>query len=190
MTTRYGILITIFVCSGLLLPIQSAKAHSLFQNPWTSPDFIHIGFDIPDLYCEDGETTCPATNVIPVILRLEVLRIRYTTFQYSVGRLHYGFGWRADDGRAGVGVLGVGHHWRITDSYIHELGYLFWPLSVVYAHDGVGGLLTQIYYRNNGTTFPIEIGLDVPLTCCSNSQEEYMEREQGMPLHLYLKTGF
>lgn len=134
------------------------------------------------------------------ILSLEVLRFRHETFQWSVGSCFSGFGGPLALG--GLSLLGAGAKHSFGEAGIHEVGFLWFPLSVwvwdlpdynngenYIERRGFGFLHIKGYYRFAQPGWHFEAGLQSPMywvRFINGGTETYPD---VFPITIYLGGG-
>ena len=180
--------------AGFLIVICGlhTTAYAESEDPFTSTDWVHVGFNIPDVVCAESRSGCVSIDQVPTILRLEVVRWRYDRFQLSLFKLFAGESWARDDERFGAGILGMGQHYRLNAAGTSEFGWLFWLLFGAREHGGGGGLSAQVYYRTQMTWNTLEVGIESTVGCCGRGRniEQTIYPHSPVPVHLYLQAGF
>ncbi len=181
-------LMCILMSVGSLQTIAYAES----EDPFTSTDWVHVGFNIPDIVCAESRPGCVSIDQIPTILRFEVVRWRYDRFQLGLFKLFAGESWARDDGRVGAGILGMGQHYRLNSAGTSEFGWLFWLLFGAREHAAGGGLSAQVYYRTQMTWSTLEVGIESTVGCCGRGRnvEQTVYPHSPVPVHLYLQAGF
>ena len=155
-------------------------------NTWTSNDWFAGGLVIPSppfYTCpEDSDDECHGYRWVGLGARLELGRLRYESFQFSLGQVFLAMDWTKRE-HMGFGLGGIGQHFRLDDTGRHELGYLVWPLSI-FLDDALGHFITQIYYRNNDDESFIEAGIEDFLG------DTFVMDPRAIPVHLYVQSGY
>jgi len=122
-------------------PTEPREAQERSAPGWTTTDIIQ------------------AALMLPAVARIDLVRWRWEQFQ--MGLLHglFGLSWNLR-GQFGVGLAGLGSHWRANGDGSAEYGFMVWPLLASVTDDLVVSYLnSQIYYRwNHGSHF-VESGL-------------------------------
>ena len=180
------------ICIVMIVGGLHTTAYADSDDPFTSTDWIHVGFNIPDIVCAESRSGCVSIDQVPTILRLEVVRWRYDRFQLGLFKLFAGESWTKDDVRVGAGILGTGQHYRLNAAGTSEFGWLFWLLFGAMEHGGGGGLSAQVYYRTEMTWNTLEVGVESSIGCCSRGRnvEQKIYPHSPVPVHLYLQAGF
>ena len=111
------------------------------SGPWTDNDVAQIAV------------------MAPAVVRLDLVRWRFEALQVGLAHGLFGLAWNLR-AQFGVGVAGVGGHWRATDDGAEEIGFMTWPLLASTTDDLIISYLnTQVYYRWSGPTSFTEAGL-------------------------------
>ncbi len=187
---------------SVLLVSTATAGGTFFHNDWESTDWINIGLMLPapgelcgggDDEDEEEDTvdeTCSRITSAPMVVRIEVGRFRYTTYQWNIASGSVGMDWNGRE-HIRVGLGGFGAHWR-TGNPNQEVGVMFQLLSLFMGANSWGNTNTNLYFRHNYATHFLEVGVDFSLywvTSPLGNSKPWGGGLEGFPLHAYISVG-